>query len=101
MEIVYSRVFACWLRTYYSKHDDLAYFWKSVGGHGRVHSHGRTLFGQRVSFVLFLISYRVGGNLFSSAISKSPSVGASTAIMGILTGALAMLFVNWQAFNGS
>ena len=43
----------------------------------------------------------VGGTLFSIMLSDSCSVGASTAGFGILTGILALLFVNWSAFNGN
>jgi rhomboid protease GluP len=40
-----------------------------------------------------------GGNLFSACLTINPSVGASTSDFGILTGLLAMVFVNWSAFN--
>jgi membrane associated rhomboid family serine protease len=52
-------------------------------------------------FSLFILLFSVGGNLFSSVVSSSPSVGASTSICGLLTGALSMIFINWQAFNGN
>lgn len=45
------------------------------------------------------IASGVGGILFSSMVSNSNSVGASTADFGIYTGFLAMIFVNWNAFS--
>jgi len=41
----------------------------------------------------------IGGNIFSSCINDEPSVGASTAVFGVLTGQAAMIIVNWSAFN--
>ena len=38
----------------------------------------------------------IGGNLFSSMFTDAPSVGASTADLGIYAGMLAMIFVNWN-----
>jgi len=43
----------------------------------------------------------IGGNIFSSVIDSSPSIGCSTSVCGILTGALSMIFINWQSFNGN
>ena len=43
----------------------------------------------------------IGGNMFSSCLSNNLSVGASTADFGILTGLLAMVFVNWDSFSAS
>lgn len=57
-----------------------------------------------VGFKHMAISYvisGIGGNIFSSVISSSNSIGCSTSVCGILTGALSMLFINWQAFNGN
>ena len=42
----------------------------------------------------------IGGNLFSSAIDSSTSIGASTADFGILFGLLSMIIVNWFEFKG-
>ena len=43
----------------------------------------------------------IGGNLISSMVTDGYSVGASTSDFGIFTGLLAMVFVNWNAFNAS
>jgi len=43
----------------------------------------------------------IGGNLFSSYLQTSSSVGASTAINGIVTSLLAMLIINWHAMSGN
>lgn len=44
----------------------------------------------------------IGGNLFSAYWKPTESsIGASTAINGVLTGILAMILVNWSAFNGN
>jgi membrane associated rhomboid family serine protease len=44
----------------------------------------------------------IGGNLFSSYVHPSDkSVGASTADFGIFTGMLAMIIINWSAFNAN
>lgn len=50
-----------------------------------------------------LIPYRIGGNIFSSVcqFTGDNSVGASTAINGLLTGLLAVIIVNWSVFNGN
>ena len=52
--------------------------------------------------LVYIIS-GIGGNLFSSAcnFSNNDSVGASTAINGLLTGMLAVVVVNWSAFTGN
>lgn len=48
------------------------------------------------------IASGIGGNLFSSLCTPNErSIGASTADFGIFTGLLAMIFVNWSAFDGS
>jgi len=52
-------------------------------------------------FLYNLFYFRIGGNLFSSMLSDSTSVGASTSDFGILTALLAMILVNWNAFNSS
>ena len=39
--------------------------------------------------------------MFSSMFTDNRSVGASTADFGIFTGLLAMIFVNWSAFDGN
>ena len=43
----------------------------------------------------------IGGNIFSALCVDSDSVGASTADFGILTGLLAMIIVNWHAFDNN
>lgn len=45
----------------------------------------------------------IGANIFSSVcqFEGKPSVGASTSINGLLTGLLAMIIVNWSAFDGN
>ena len=44
----------------------------------------------------------IGGCLFSAYWKPfDSSIGASTAINGVLTGILAMILVNWSAFNGN
>ena len=44
----------------------------------------------------------VAGNLFSAMCEHDMvSVGASTAINGLLTGILAMILANWEAFSGN
>ena len=43
----------------------------------------------------------IGGNLFSSMMSDLSSVGASTSVFGILSGQVAMVVVNWQAFSAN
>jgi len=43
----------------------------------------------------------IGGNLFSSFFSRKKSVGASTAINGVVTSLLAMIIVNWHAMSGN
>lgn len=40
-----------------------------------------------------------GGILFSSLLRDAQSVGASTADFGIFTGLLAIILVNWSAFE--
>ena len=51
---------------------------------------------------LVYIMSGIGGNVFSSACmyDGDNSVGASTAINGLLTGMLAVVVVNWSAFTG-
>jgi rhomboid protease GluP len=39
----------------------------------------------------------IGGNLFSSLVADTISVGASTCIFGLLGGQLAYLIINWEA----
>lgn len=39
------------------------------------------------------------GNLFSACFTDKTSVGASTSVFGIFTGQLAMILLNWQAFD--
>ena len=44
----------------------------------------------------------IGGCLFSAYWKPlDSSIGASTAINGVLTGILAMILVNWNSFNGN
>ena len=44
----------------------------------------------------------LAGNLFSAMCDhNSRSVGASTAINGLLTGVLAVILANWEAFTGN
>lgn len=43
----------------------------------------------------------IGGNLFSSSLNTSSSVGASTAINGVVTSLLAMIIINWHAMSGN
>ena len=50
---------------------------------------------------LLYFSSGIGGNLLSVLCVKTNSVGASTAINGILTGLLAIVLVNWNAFSAS
>lgn len=47
---------------------------------------------------LYIVS-GIGGNLLSSMINDECSVGASTAVFGVLTGQVAMVLVNWNAFS--
>ena len=55
-------------------------------------------FGQMAG--VYLIS-GFGGILFSSLLRDKRSVGASTADFGIFTGMLAVILVNWGAFDGN
>jgi len=43
----------------------------------------------------------IGGNLFSAYWEPATmvSVGASTAVTGLISGGLAMVFVNWKEFD--
>jgi len=44
----------------------------------------------------------IAGNLFSAFCDHSSrSVGASTSINGLLTGILAVVLANWEAFSGN
>jgi hypothetical protein len=57
--------------------------------------------GKKIIYLIIFL-YRIGGNLFSSVVSPSTdSVGASTAICGMLTGMLGLIIINWNAFNGN
>lgn len=47
---------------------------------------------------LYIVS-GIGGNAFSCLCSNSRSVGASTAIFGLIGGLLAMIIVNWKALD--
>mmetsp|Transcript_33600 Transcript_33600/g.51738 ORF Transcript_33600/g.51738 Transcript_33600/m.51738 type:complete len:163 (+) Transcript_33600:169-657(+) len=59
------------------------------------------LVGFRHTLMIYFIS-GIGGNLFSSFCNPgSISIGASTCINGMLTGLLALLVINWNAFNGN
>eukprot|EP01017_Pseudomicrothorax_dubius_P030292 TRINITY_DN3766_c0_g1_i1.p1 TRINITY_DN3766_c0_g1~~TRINITY_DN3766_c0_g1_i1.p1 ORF type:complete len:302 (+),score=88.24 TRINITY_DN3766_c0_g1_i1:74-979(+) len=51
----------------------------------------------RIMIIYFISG--IGGNLFSSLISSGISVGASTAVFGLLGSQLAFLIVNWRAFD--
>ena len=50
-----------------------------------------------------MIFFSIGANIFSSfcQFENHKSVGASTSINGLCTGLLAMIIVNWSAFNGN
>ena len=56
--------------------------------------------GFKHTAVLYAVS-GFGGNLFSALCQDTNSVGASTAVCGILAGCLAMIIANWSAFDGS
>lgn len=55
----------------------------------------------RVAGIYFVAG--IGGNLFSALCypSKGGSVGASTAIFGLIATLLAIVFVNWKALDRS
>jgi len=50
--------------------------------------------------ILYIVS-GVGGIVFSCCCNSSISVGASTAIFGLLGGLLGMVIVNWKALDRS
>lgn len=56
-----------------------------------------------VGFRMTVYTYFISGisaNIFGSAVDyNNNSVGASTAINGIIAAELAMIIVNWDAFN--
>lgn len=49
--------------------------------------------------ILFFVS-GIGGNIFSSLITDSITVGASTGVMGIISAYIAFMIVNWKALEG-
>lgn len=57
-----------------------------------------TSIGTKRTIGLYLIS-GIGGTLFSSLINDHLSVGASTAIMGLVAGYLGYLMLNWDALE--
>jgi len=48
--------------------------------------------------ILYLLS-AISGNLFSALLSDNISVGASTAIFGMLASMLGYLIINWDALE--
>lgn len=82
--------------------------WQFTRGHGRIFPHVPPVLCSRVSSPPQFISsdlkfFSIGANIFSSVCQYegSASVGASTSINGLLTGLLAMIIVNWSAFEGN
>lgn len=56
--------------------------------------------GFRQTAIVYFVS-GIGGNLIGALAQDANSVGASTGVCGVLAGCLAMVIVNWTAFNGS
>ena len=54
--------------------------------------------GTKNLIVLYFVS-AFGGNIFGVLVSDDPSVGASTAISGLLGAYLAYIIVNWETMN--
>jgi len=48
--------------------------------------------------VIYVVS-GLGGNIFSSLITDYPSVGASTAIFGLLGALIGYMLFNWNALG--
>lgn len=48
--------------------------------------------------LLYIVS-GIGGNAFSCLCTYTKSVGASTSIFGLFGGLLALVIVNWKAFE--
>lgn len=48
--------------------------------------------------LLFFVS-GIGGNIFSSLLSDSITVGASTGVMGVISAYIAFMIINWKVFE--
>ena len=53
------------------------------------------MFGSTKILIIYLLS-GIGGNLFSSILSDTLAVGASTSIMGILGCIVGFMIMNWS-----
>ena len=70
----------------------LAHIRNSAGGLNWTQKYLSAVYRLRDRFFFFII----GGNLFSACASNHPSVGASTAIVGIFAGYFVFLILNWE-----
>jgi rhomboid protease GluP len=50
-------------------------------------------------FIVVYFTTAIGGVLFSSLVTDTPAVGASTAILGLIGAQIAYLFMNWSHFR--
>jgi len=56
------------------------------------------MIGTGNTIIVYLAS-AIGGNLFGALLSTADSVGASTAIVGLLGAYIGWLIVNWKALD--
>lgn len=54
-----------------------------------------------VKMAIFYFLAGILGNLFSAAVNFDPSVGNMAAVMGLVSGMLGSIIVNWKALAGA